>query len=295
MEIIEVPGLSFEDRSPTERVIIENLIQSKVELQDMALVKAPMTQILNHGGFENAQLFINEVCQQFSHKNLLFVSQHIQTERLNFKGQQVLTPHAELGSNVSISIPFFPVTISKKNPLVERDLLFSFCGSSTTHSLRSRLMKNFPDYFFDRGVHGGLHDSIRTPTFVNRYIELLQKSIFSICPRGAGVSTVRIFESISMGAIPVILSDRYSPPLCNPYSWDDFAIFIREDNGGEIKNILESQTSQRIKEMQANLNEVNQGFFQPSKIHLSALQGLLKPVDLEIPSSRFPLNSDLNG
>jgi hypothetical protein len=44
------------------------------------------------------------------------------------------------------------------------------------------------------------------------YNRLLSQSLFSLCPGGAGPNTLRLWESLGIGAIPVVLSDRYEFP-----------------------------------------------------------------------------------
>jgi hypothetical protein len=56
---------------------------------------------------------------------------------------------------------------------------------------------------------------------------LLKSSIFSLCPSGAGPNSIRLWESIAAGVIPVILSDTYEPPG-NPLVWEAAAVFCRE-------------------------------------------------------------------
>ena len=42
------------------------------------------------------------------------------------------------------------------------------------------------------------------------YNKILSESIFSLCPEGAGPNTLRLWESIAVGSIPVIFSDDVS-------------------------------------------------------------------------------------
>ena len=44
------------------------------------------------------------------------------------------------------------------------------------------------------------------------FTRILQESIFSLCPSGAGPNSTRLWESIGCGSIPVVLSDDYLPP-----------------------------------------------------------------------------------
>ena len=46
----------------------------------------------------------------------------------------------------------------------------------------------------------------------DRYTTLLFLSSFSLCPSGSGPNSIRLWESLAAGSIPVILSDRISLP-----------------------------------------------------------------------------------
>jgi hypothetical protein len=47
---------------------------------------------------------------------------------------------------------------------------------------------------------------------VIEYNRLLSDTLFSLCPAGAGPNTLRLWESLATGSIPVILSDKYELP-----------------------------------------------------------------------------------
>ena len=46
----------------------------------------------------------------------------------------------------------------------------------------------------------------------NDYVESLMKTQFSLCPSGTGTNSIRLWESIEFGCIPVILSDNLALP-----------------------------------------------------------------------------------
>jgi hypothetical protein len=78
------------------------------------------------------------------------------------------------------------------------------------------------------------------------YNRLLSQSLFSLCPGGAGPNTLRLWESLGAGAIPVVLSDRYEFPslermgLAND-TWDKAVIDLPEAAvatlDGQIRNL----------------------------------------------------------
>lgn len=56
---------------------------------------------------------------------------------------------------------------------------------------------------------------------------IITKSIFSLCPSGSGPNSIRLWESIGLGAIPVIIADTYLPPG-NLQLWNDAVIYCDE-------------------------------------------------------------------
>jgi hypothetical protein len=66
----------------------------------------------------------------------------------------------------------------------------------------------------------------RAEKFQRHYAEVSASSKFIICPRGAGVSSIRLFEAMELGCVPVILSDDWVPP--SGPDWDNFTIRIPE-------------------------------------------------------------------
>lgn len=63
--------------------------------------------------------------------------------------------------------------------------------------------------------------------------DVLRDSLFSLCPSGSGPNSIRLWESLGCGAIPVVLADTYLPPG-NIALWNEAVVFCKE-NLDEIK------------------------------------------------------------
>ena len=72
--------------------------------------------------------------------------------------------------------------------------------------------------------------------FNRRYAEVSASSRFIVCPRGAGVSSIRLFEAMELGCVPVIVSDDWVPPF-GP-RWEDFSIRVSEQNLKQLEAII---------------------------------------------------------
>jgi hypothetical protein len=71
-----------------------------------------------------------------------------------------------------------------------------------------------------------------------RYNEVLSDSVFSICPEGAGPNTLRVWESLAVGAIPVILAPGWVPPAPagGSVSLEECCLFVSHD---EVPTLFE--------------------------------------------------------
>lgn len=120
------------------------------------------------------------------------------------------------------------------------ELFFSFMGRES-HPLRTRLFNhNFGrsdvliqntsqfDWFTNNGPE--------REKFQNRYLDICMKSRFVLCPRGQGTSSIRLFEVMQMGLTPVIISDKWIPPV-GP-DWNSFSVPVKESRIEQLPEIL---------------------------------------------------------
>jgi hypothetical protein len=59
------------------------------------------------------------------------------------------------------------------------------------------------------------------------YGAVMADSLFALCPSGTGPNTIRLWEALAAGAIPVVLSDRWAPPG-DPALWQAGTIRVPE-------------------------------------------------------------------
>lgn len=116
-------------------------------------------------------------------------------------------------------------------PIEQRPVFASFNGAHMKHYLsdvRKRMeslsalegyqvtikdMWHFNKVVYNFQVYGdeSKKDAIATDE-VQNYNTLLSHTRFSLCPVGAGPNTLRLWESLAVGAIPVVLSDMHQLP-----------------------------------------------------------------------------------
>jgi hypothetical protein len=148
----------------------------------------------------------------------------------------------------------------------EATYLYSFAGTVWTAPVRRELaqLEHPRGYFLDTSDEGvELKKTKQTlaadeQAYIERYVELCRHSMFVLCPRGTGPSSLRLFESMLMGRAPVIISDDWVAP--EGPRWETFSIRVSENAVDAIPALLE-QFEARAEEMGRNAREAWEKWF----------------------------------
>lgn len=104
---------------------------------------------------------------------------------------------------------------------------------------------------------------------VHVYNDLLCRSTFSLCPEGAGINTIRLWESLAVGAIPVIIVSKSGIPMLYRLHPElhKCCLLVFRDNAPNVFSYLRSIPKTVIKEKRALCRKVyaeikNQTTFQ---------------------------------
>lgn len=226
MKILKIKDFSeVTDPVKTEQTIASQLLERETEIEsDYAYAMLPLADIINKHGVLNAQGVVDHVQSRYDPAKIFFVCQHILVKNLRFGESLVFTPHATQLDDY-IAIPHYSCTydLEKVKPWEDRQYNYSFMGDFKTHSTRSRLAETFENLpksiFIDTGSWHFYADQKTQKLNREEYIELLGDTRHSLCPRGTGPSTIRIWESMAMGACPIILSDSLKMPKGSESLW----------------------------------------------------------------------------
>ena len=104
----------------------------------------------------------------------------------------------------------------------------------------------------------------------------MERSVFSLCPRGYGATSFRICESLQQGSIPVYIYDKDWTPWYDEFNFEDIGIKIHESQIEKIPNILESLDSEHIKILRENGNNIYNEYFDYKNCSLKIINKLNK-------------------
>lgn len=93
-----------------------------------------------------------------------------------------------------------------------------------------------------------MEDSVKKKALEDGFVSALRRSWTSLCPRGNGSSSIRFYETMCMGRIPVHVSDAYVPPFEEDIDYSQFCLFIPEAEVRQAGTILRSWLAERDRE-----------------------------------------------
>jgi hypothetical protein len=188
---------------------------------------------------------------------------------------QVFPPnviHFSAGGNQSNTIPI-PLICSPILNIKEssKDIFCSFVGSitqnipntwgSVSHYIRMKMLETLVDKeeYFLKPKHWS--PEIKQDR-QNLFIETTSRSKFTLCPRGYGASSFRLYEAMQLGSIPVyIYYNKPFTPFADKINWNDIAVLIDYKDIDNLDNILKSISEEKQEYMLSKIKEIYPKYF----------------------------------
>ena len=210
------------------------------------------------------------VCQHIAMKRYMHLFESIGITYVFWSHTIKKEPHFPDHPDINIlPFPLYPVNVARNvSKYTDRQYLFSFVGAKSNQfyltdirnqiidhlsadqraSIAGRENWHFNKIVYDHQIHhasenlDGLLDTMAEFDFV----KAMESSVFTLCPSGTGPNSIRLWESLGSGVIPVILSDHYLPPG-NLDLWYEACIFCGESQeeikllGDRLQDVYENE------------------------------------------------------
>lgn len=152
----------------------------------------------------------------------------------------------------TIPIPLLCKEHTRPAP-VEKDILASFVGALNGRGrVRAKMfqaLSDKPEYVMEES------------STTERFIELMNRSEFALCPRGYGKTSYRLYEAMQFDCIPVYVFDSPWVPWMDKINWSDICVMVQESQIDRIPEILGSMTSERKEQMRQNIRRLYKDYF----------------------------------
>lgn len=164
-------------------------------------------------------------------------------------------------SSKVIPMPLIYDSDLKPDEEMEKKYLASYIGRPT-HKLREKLEKKLKN---NNSLYIKNLESMKsefTEKEQHRFQKIMSESYFSLCPRGYGPTSFRLYESLEMGVVPVYISDKHFLPFSEIVDWNDFSILLKPREITKLDKILRKNLKDNnYSILKQNLDEVTQKYF----------------------------------
>ncbi|MDA3898133.1 MAG: exostosin family protein [Desulfobacteraceae bacterium] len=133
---------------------------------------------------------------------------------------------------------------------IEKDVrpyLFSFMGRNC-NKLRAKILNlslfniSLVDHYLEDTTYsypdfGSVKSmAVNKKNQRDKYYNVLKQSKFVLAPKGAGLSSIRQYEAMAYGCVPVVISDKLKQPFA--VNWNKCAVQVKENEIERIPQIL---------------------------------------------------------
>lgn len=239
-----------------------------------------LTPLQNFVGFDNTLKFIQSLSffESFPDRHV-FYSSH--DDYRTFPVSAIFFKTSVIRENLTekiIAIPFSVEDFAEQLSFDANDIPYatSFVGYPGSSQLREKLLYHVAEdrrlrAFFD--LAGKFHYHLTTDEMKerrSRYVASLRNSLTVLCPRGDGVNSIRFFETLSMGRIPILIADICLLPGEDFIPYSEIMLCIPEnkvEQAGElIHDWLAGQSPAQLLDRCRKARAVWERYFSPAGI-----------------------------
>lgn len=208
---------------------------------------------------------LNELDQS---KKYFTVSQHDDAPAQKFP---INTINFSAGGNMPFTTPI-PLICSEipNKPIVEKDIFCSFVGSVTdggtpwgniANQIRTKMLEVLvekEEYVLKPKTWSTEIKNEKQDLFLNT----TARSKFTLCPRGYGATSFRLYESMQLGSVPVyIYFQRPFLPFIDDINWHDICVLVDFDDIEKLDDILKSISEEKYNFMLEKIKEIYPKYF----------------------------------
>jgi GR25 family glycosyltransferase involved in LPS biosynthesis len=165
------------------------------------------------------------------------------------------------GGNIKNSIPIPLISEAKiENEITyEKDIFCSFVGS-ITHPCRDKIYEIFSERGDYRIITKKWSKEISDKE-KNLFINITKRSKYTLCPRGYGPTSWRLYEAMQLGSVPVYIYDEPHLPYKDQIDWEKICVMIHINDIQNIDKILKSIPDHVYNEMITNIQKIYPLYF----------------------------------
>lgn len=140
-----------------------------------------------------------------------------------------------------------------------------FSSSSVRHTVLKNLEKSSSiicNFIYRDSYRGGAQTENQIKKSTVEFFQNIENNLYTVCIRGAGNFSVRLYETLMMGRIPVIIQSDAKLPLEKAVNWEKHAVFVYQNNIiEELIKFHDKFSNEEIIEIQKNNRDLMLNLF----------------------------------
>ncbi|MES2863897.1 MAG: exostosin family protein [Bacteroidota bacterium] len=127
---------------------------------------------------------------------------------------------------------FFKLNFKRQFDKSIGDYQSFFSSSSVRYSVLKDLEKSqsvICNFIYRNSYRGGAQTENQKKQSTLEFFQNIENNLYTICIRGAGNFSVRLYETLMMGRIPVVVQSDAKLPLENTMNWQNHAVLVNRN------------------------------------------------------------------
>jgi len=163
------------------------------------------------------------------------------------------------GNRNGIPLPLICSKMPTKTTTTNKDIFCSFVGSAS-HPVRDTIKETYiNDSDFELYMKPWTHAIPEAQ--LNFFIDITNRSKFSLSPRGYGAQSFRFYEILQLNSIPVIVYDKKWLPFEDKIDYESFCVLVHADEICNLKDTLNNISDKQQKDMLKRGKEIYNKYF----------------------------------
>ena len=121
--------------------------------------------------------------------------------------------------------------------------------------------------FGPKGLNSG-NTSESDDDFRRKFVENIVDSDYTLCIRGLGNNSIRFFETLCCGRIPIFVNTDSTLPFDNLINWKEACVWVEEEDidrmGDIVAEFHQNVSEERFLELQRNARKIWEDYLAPT-------------------------------
>ncbi|REE24466.1 exostosin family protein [Winogradskyella pacifica] len=198
-------------------------------------------------------VFISDPLKAYYNRNAIFERPYVENPTIGFCG--FATSNVALALKIKVKIALKNLSYYLKLNAQEPEMILA--AAHWRHSILKRLEAHqglITNFIYRAKYRAGTQNTAQRAASTLEFFNNMKASDYVVCVRGAGNFSVRLYETLAMGRIPIFVNTDCILPFTEAIDWKEHVVWVEADEidniGAIVTNFHEKLTEDSFVELQ---------------------------------------------